>query len=78
MESIYKEKIISEIDSIPDDMLPKFYRILSAIKTELLHEGIQKGAQKSLRGIWKNSEIDEGLFLEAKKSVFPYQTKIEK
>lgn len=75
MESIYKEKIINEIEGIPEDMLPKFYRILSAIKIELLEKRAQKGAKKSLRGIWKNSEIDERFFLEAKKSVFPYQYK---
>ena len=28
---------------------------------------------KEIKGIWKGSRIDESLFLEAKKSLFPYK-----
>ena len=37
---------------------------------------IEKGEKEnrgSLKGIWKGSQIDESLFLDAKKSVFPYE-----
>lgn len=27
------------------------------------------------KGIWKGSEIDESLFMEAKKTLFPYEYK---
>jgi hypothetical protein len=37
--------------------------------------GTKKGKRGSLKGIWKGSQIDESLFNEAKKSLFPYESR---
>ena len=72
MSSIYKEKIIEEIETIPEKMMPRFYRIIHLLKTELYKsEGISN--KRSLKGIWKDSELDDRLFEEAKSSLFPYK-----
>ncbi|MCK4763808.1 MAG: hypothetical protein KAW12_16520 [Candidatus Aminicenantes bacterium] len=72
MSQVYKEKILRDIDDIPVDMLPKFYKIVHLLKKELIR--LYKPAKRnSLKGIWKGSEIDDRLFDEAKKSLFHYE-----
>ena len=76
MSSIYKEKIIKEIETIPEKMMPRFYRIIHLLKTELyLSNEISNKRKRSLKGIWKDSEIDDRLLEEAKNSLFPYYRK---
>ena len=36
MTSIYKEKILKEIEEIPEEMMPKIYRIIHILKMELI------------------------------------------
>jgi hypothetical protein len=73
MSQVYKEKILSDIDDIPVNVLPKLYRIVHLLKKELVHTKSKSGSRGSLRGIWKGSEIDESLFDEAKRSLFKYE-----
>jgi len=73
MKSNYKEKLLKEIEGIPTEMMPKFYRIIHILRTELMPKTKKSKIRGSLKGIWKGSQIDEALFLEAKKSVFPYE-----
>ena len=36
MPTTYKEKLIEEIKSIPEEMLPKLYKIIHILKVELM------------------------------------------
>lgn len=75
MQLGYKEKILKELEGVPGEMMAKLYKIIHILATELVPK--KKGAKKrgSLKGIWKGSQIDDSLFLEAKKSLFPYEYK---
>lgn len=68
----YKQKIIEELESIPDEMMPQVYRIFHVVMREM--KPGQKH-NKSLRGIWINKKIDETLINEAKDSLFSYESK---
>lgn len=73
MLSTYKEQILKELEGVPGEMMPKLYKIIHVLTTELIQKKDEKGNRGSLKGIWKGSRIDESLFFEAKKSVFPYE-----
>lgn len=73
MLSTYKERILRELEDIPGEMIPKLYRIIHLLTTELIPKSEKRGERGSLKGIWKGSQIDESLFQEAKKSLFPYE-----
>jgi hypothetical protein len=73
MPSKYKEKILKELEEVPSEMMPKLYKIIHLLTTELIQKKDEKENRGSLRGIWKGSQIDDSLFLDAKKSVFPYE-----
>ena len=73
MSYVYKEKILKDINDIPVDMLPRFYKIVHLLKTELVHDKKKSGKRCSLRGIWKGVEIDDQLFEDAKRSMFSYE-----
>jgi len=73
MPSTYKEKLIKEIEDIPEEMIPKLYQAVHILKTELMPKTKKTGIRGSLKGIWKGSQIDDSLFFEAKKSLFPYE-----
>ncbi len=75
MPTTYKEKLIEEIKNIPEEMLPKLYKIIHLIKAELMQAPKEEKGRTSLKGIWKGSQIDDSLFGEAKKSLFPYEHK---
>lgn len=74
MSQAYKEKIFSDIETIPVYLLPKLYRIVHLLKKELVYPKNKPNNRSSLRGIWKNSEIDESLLDEARRSVFKYES----
>ncbi len=73
MLSAYKEKILKELEGVPDEMMPKLYKIIHLLTTELMQKKDYKENRGSLKGIWEGSQIDESLFFDAKKSVFPYE-----
>lgn len=73
MSQVYKEKIFEDINEIPPNMLPKFYKIVHLLKNELVNPKSKAGKRNSLKGIWKGSQIDDQLLEEAKKSLFNYE-----
>lgn len=72
MATIYKQKLIREINSLPDDLMPLFYRIVRTLRSELMNRTELKTKRGSLRGIWGNLEIDETDISAARKSLFSY------
>jgi len=66
----YKKMLLKEIEGLPEEIMPKLYRIIRVLKSELIPK--EKKPRGSLKGIWKGSQIDDTLIFEAKKSLFPY------
>ena len=72
MATTYKQKLIGEINSLPEDLIPRFYRIVRTLRSELMNQTEVKTKRGSLRGIWGNLEIDETDISAARKSLFSY------
>ena len=73
MSSPYKEKILEEIQEVPEVHLPTLYKIVHLL-IRVLMPGTQRAKKRgSLRGVWKGARIDESLFVEARQSLFPYE-----
>ena len=70
-----KNRLLKEIDEFPEEAIPKLYRVLHVLRTELMWTRDKSCVRRSLKGIWKGSQIDDDLFLQAKKSLFPYEPK---
>ncbi len=70
MVSTYKERILQELDRVPEDKIPILYQLIHLLTTEFIIEKktVRRG---SLRGIWQGSQIDESLFDAARQSLFP-------
>jgi hypothetical protein len=77
MATNYKQKIIGEINSLPEELIPRFYRIVHTLRSELTNKAAVIPKRGSLRGIWGNSEIAESHIFAAKKSLFSYECKEE-
>ena len=77
MATTYKQKLIGEINALPEDLMPRFYRIVRTLRTELTNQTAVPPKRGSLRGIWGRSEVDESHILVAKKSLFSYEYKDE-
>ncbi|GBD98089.1 hypothetical protein BMS3Abin07_00097 [bacterium BMS3Abin07] len=75
MPLTYKDKILKELEEIPEEKMPKIYRIIHLLIAELESKTKKAGNRGSLKGIWKGCQIDEVLFHDAKKSLFPYEYK---
>ncbi|MBI3752559.1 MAG: hypothetical protein HY266_00735 [Deltaproteobacteria bacterium] len=73
MQVDYKKKILQEIEEIPYNKLANVYKIIHVLTGELKEGDKKTGRRISLKGIWKGSQIDESLFSEAKKTLFPYE-----
>lgn len=73
MQTNYKEKILQEIEKIPEDKLANMYKIIHLLAAEITSDAKKTGKKVSLKGIWKGSLIDDSMFAEAKKSLFPYE-----
>ena len=73
MASSYKKKILKEIEKIPDERIPRLYKVIHLLTTELISKTKKTGNRGSLKGIWKGSKIDESLLLKARKSLFPHE-----
>ena len=71
----YKKRLLKEIEKVPDDKTPQLHKIIHLLTTELIPKTKKTGNRGSLKGIWKDSQIDESLFTKAKKSLFPYEHK---
>jgi hypothetical protein len=75
MATTYKQKLIGEINALPEELIPRFYRIVSTLRSELTNITAVSPKRGSLRGIWGNFEIEESHILAAKKSLFSYEYK---
>jgi hypothetical protein len=73
MLATYKQKILKEIERVPEEKIPTLYKLIHLLTTELMTETKKTGARGSLRGIWQGSRVDDSLFTEARKSLFPYE-----
>jgi len=72
----YREKLLREIESTPKEMTPILYKVVHLLNNQLSAGSESREVKRgSLRGIWKGSIIDEELFIEARKSLFDYETK---
>ena len=69
MKSIYKEKLLKEIETIPEHHLKSVYKIIHEFKKL----SKKTGEKYSLKGIWQGSQVSDELISKAKKSLFPYQ-----
>lgn len=77
MATTYKQKLIGEINALPEELIPRFYRIVRTLRSELSNKATAMPKRGSLRGIWGNLEIDESQIVAAKKSLFSYENKEE-
>ena len=75
MQSTYKERLLKEIEGFPEEKISKLYKIIHILRIELMQKAKKPGIRGSLKGVWKGSQIDESLFLEAKISLFPYEAR---
>jgi len=77
MAMTYKQKLIGEINALPEELIPRFYRIIYTMRSELTNQTAVMPKRGSLKGIWGNLKIDESLIFAAKKSLFSYECKDE-
>ncbi len=75
MATTYKQKLIGEINALPEELIPRFYRIVHTLRAELTNQTAATPKRGSLRGIWGNLEIQEAHIFAAKKSLFSYECK---
>ena len=75
MTTTYKQKLIGEINALPEELLPRFYRIMRALRSELIGQTAVTPKRGSLKGIWGNLKIDDTDIFLAKKSLFSYEYK---
>jgi hypothetical protein len=73
MLSTYKDLILKEVERVPQDKMPTLYKIIHLLATELITKTTKTGTRGSLQGIWRGSQVDESLFTEARRSLFPYE-----
>ena len=77
MPTTYRDKLLVELDMIPETMLPQFYRVFHALIKEMVPLNIERNvastSRKSLHGIWGGGSIDDSLVIEARRSLFPYE-----
>lgn len=72
MISTYKEQIIKELVRVPEEQMPKLYKVIHQITTEFISGAKKPVKRGSLKGLWKGSSIEDSLFFEARKTLFPY------
>ncbi len=75
MLSTYKERIIKELGMVPEEKMPEIYKAIHQITSEFISEAKKPVRRGSLKGLWKGSCIEDSLFFEAKKTVFPYESR---
>jgi mRNA-degrading endonuclease RelE of RelBE toxin-antitoxin system len=73
MSTVYKRKIIKEIETIPEKHYKTLYKIIQLLNDELKSQDSKKKLT-SLAGIWKGSHIEDDLIKAAKKSMFPFES----
>jgi len=51
MSMTYKQKLIGEINALPEELIPRFYRIVRTMRSELSNQTAVTPKRGSLRGI---------------------------
>jgi len=74
MATEYREKLLKEIAQVPEESIPNLYRIFHILKVELTRK-TKTGKRGSLRKLLGPKRVDENLFQDAKRSLFPFETK---
>jgi hypothetical protein len=77
MATTYKQKLFGELNAIPEEMIPRFYRIIHALCLEFTHTAVETKSRGSLKGIWGDIKIEESLIKEARNSLFTYEREIK-
>ena len=75
MLSTYREQIIKELGRVPEEKMPKLYKVIHQITSEFISKTKKPGRRGSLKGLWKGSSIGDLLLFEAKKTLFPYESR---
>ena len=75
MLSTYKERIIKELGRVPEEKMPKLYKVIHQITSEFVSKDKKPQKRGSLKGLWKGSSIEDSLFFEARKTIFPYESR---
>jgi len=73
MNTVSKEKLHHIIDTIPEEIIPVVYKMINLLKKEYTAKKKKTRKKGSLAGIWEGSKIEDNLYDEAKKSIFPYE-----
>jgi hypothetical protein len=73
MQSANKKRLMREVMSVPDEIVPNLTRIIRLLKKELPQNGKKDSARGSLKGIWKGSRIDNSIIADSKRTLFPYE-----
>ena len=77
MTTTYKQKLMGEINALPEELIPRFYRIVRTMRLELINQTAMTPKRGSLKGIWGNLKIDDTNIFLSKKSLFSYEYKDE-
>ncbi|MDQ1272306.1 MAG: hypothetical protein QG591_936 [Planctomycetota bacterium] len=75
MLSTYKKRIIKELGKVPEEQMPKLYKVIHQITTEFISGAKKPVKRGSLKGLWKGSSIEDSLFFDARKTLFPYESR---
>lgn len=75
MLSTYKEQILKDLRRVPEEKMPKLYKVIHQMTSEFISEANKPGKRGSLKGLWKGSKIDDSLLSEARKTLFPYESR---
>ena len=77
-KNYYREKLLQEIESVPQEMTPILYKIVHLLNSQWKTDPDKNNKKReSLEGIWEGSSVDESLFAEARKSLFSYENEDE-
>ncbi len=60
---------------VPEEKMPKLYKVIHQITSEFISEAKKPVRRGSLKGLWKGSSIEDSLFFEAQKNLFPYESR---
>ena len=75
MFSTYKQRIIKELGMVPEEKMPEIYKVIHQITSEFISKTKKPVKRGSLNGLWIGSHIEDSLFFEAKKTLFPYESR---
>ena len=69
MDTAIKERILSDLEKVPDDRIPKVLRTLHELVLTLSASPAKPIDEPELAGLWKGAQIEEDLLEAAKAAV---------